>query len=118
MYSTEPLRLSFSSTSNSTLCTISLCYYCHYYALLLQPYMHVDYIPCHTQAELCSKMKALSEGSDAPQFLEATVYSKETAVIMACHFADKPADSALINHVNYFWKPWYYVHVEQVSCCS
>jgi Delta24-sterol reductase len=77
--------------------------------------MHVEYIPCHTQAELCSKMKTLSEGSDAPQFLEATVYSKDTAVIMACHFADKPADSALINHVNYFWKPWYYVHVEQVS---
>ena len=42
----------------------------------IKPYMHVDYIPCHTKADLCTKMKALSEGADAPPFLEATVYSK------------------------------------------
>ncbi|KAG5176936.1 hypothetical protein JKP88DRAFT_189544 [Tribonema minus] len=79
----------------------------------IKPYMHVEYIPCHTQADLCRQMKELSESDNAPPFLEATVYSKETSVIMTGHFADKPQDSSTINHVNYFWKPWYYVHVEQ-----
>jgi Delta24-sterol reductase len=80
----------------------------------IQPYMRVEYIPCHTQADLCSQMKALSEDDDAPPFLEATVYSRETSVIMTGRFAERPADASLVNHVNHFWKPWYYVHVEQV----
>eukprot|EP00612_Vaucheria_litorea_P008520 CAMPEP_0171472976 /NCGR_PEP_ID=MMETSP0946-20130122/1580_1 /TAXON_ID=109269 /ORGANISM="Vaucheria litorea, Strain CCMP2940" /LENGTH=478 /DNA_ID=CAMNT_0012002679 /DNA_START=514 /DNA_END=1947 /DNA_ORIENTATION=- len=80
----------------------------------IKPYMHVQYMPCFTQKELCEKMKQLSETEeDSPQFLEATVYSKETSVIMVGTFSEKPKNTKLINHVNYFWKPWYYVHVEQ-----
>jgi hypothetical protein len=39
------------------------------------------------------------------RFLEATVYSKETSVIMVCEFADAdtPEKRAKINGVNYFW---------------
>jgi delta24-sterol reductase len=78
----------------------------------IKPYMHVTYIPCHTKVELCSRMKQLSEAEDAPSFLEATVYSKETSVIMTGEFSDKPQDPSKINHVNRFWKTWYYVWVE------
>jgi hypothetical protein len=69
--------------------------------------MHVTYIPCHSKAELCSKMQQLSEApeGEAPSFLEATVYSKETSVIMVGEFddADTPAKRTKINGVNYFW---------------
>jgi delta24-sterol reductase len=75
--------------------------------LPIKPFMHVKYIPCHTKEELCSKMKHLSELPDdeAPQFLEATVYSKETSVIMVCEFddADTAEKRSKINGVNYFW---------------
>lgn len=73
--------------------------------LPIKPFMHVKYIPCHTKEDLCKQMKELSEADDAPQFLEATVYSKETSVIMVCEFADAdtPDKRKKINGVNYFW---------------
>jgi hypothetical protein len=70
-------------------------------------YVHVTYIPCHSKAELCAKMKQLSEApeGEAPPFLEATVYSKETSVIMVGEFddADTSEKRRKINGVNYFW---------------
>ncbi|CAM9420866.1 unnamed protein product [Phaeothamnion confervicola] len=78
-----------------------------------KPYVHMKYEPCHTQQRLAERLKELSESPDAPLFLEATVYSKETSVIQMGEFADKPADTSKINPVNSFWKPWYYLHVEQ-----
>jgi len=81
----------------------------------LKPYMHITYIPCHNKKDLCEKMKELSEADDAPSFLEATVYSKETSVIMVGEFADLTTkeQKSKINSVNFFWKEWYYVHVER-----
>lgn len=81
----------------------------------IKPYVHVRYLPCHTQEELCSQMKALSEAKNPPEFLEATVYSKETSVIQVGEFADvdSPEKRRKVNGVNHFWKPWYYLHVEE-----
>ncbi len=81
----------------------------------IKPYIHTTYIPCHSQEEYCTKMKELAEADDAPEFLEATVYSKDKAVIMASYFADKPTTSKekkKINRINYWFKPWYYKYVE------
>eukprot|EP00640_Fibrocapsa_japonica_P001930 CAMPEP_0113943062 /NCGR_PEP_ID=MMETSP1339-20121228/18816_1 /TAXON_ID=94617 /ORGANISM="Fibrocapsa japonica" /LENGTH=443 /DNA_ID=CAMNT_0000947817 /DNA_START=468 /DNA_END=1799 /DNA_ORIENTATION=+ /assembly_acc=CAM_ASM_000762 len=80
----------------------------------IKPFVHITYIPCHTKDDLCKQMKELSEKDDAPALLEATVYSKETSVIMVGEFdvADTPEKKKKINGVNYFWKPWYYLHVE------
>lgn len=79
--------------------------------------MHVTYIPCHTKAELCDKMKKLSEApeGEAPSFLEATVYSKETSVIMIGEFddCDTPEKKRKVNRINDWWQPWYYTHVEK-----
>jgi len=81
----------------------------------IKPYVHVRYLPCHTQAELCEQMKKLSEAEDPPEFLEATVYSKEKSVIQIGEFAevDTPEKRRKVNGVNHFWKPWYYLHVKQ-----
>lgn len=79
--------------------------------------MHVTYIPCKKKAELCAKMKELSEApqGEAPSFLEATVYSQETSVIMLGEFddCDTPEKKRKVNRINDWWQPWYYTHVEK-----
>ncbi|KAL1921770.1 uncharacterized protein VTP21DRAFT_10412 [Calcarisporiella thermophila] len=80
-----------------------------------KPYMHVNYIPCHTVDELQSKMLELTTKPNPPQFVEATIYSKETSVIFTGNFSDKPRgeEAKKINRVNLWFKPWYYKHVEK-----
>ena len=69
--------------------------------------MHITYIPCHTKEELAKHMTELSEApaGKQPQFLEATVYSKDKSVVMVGEFADvtTPEQLKKVNGVNYFW---------------
>lgn len=47
-----------------------------------KPFVRMKYIMTKSAQELCDKMTELGEADDkAPQFLEATVYSKHTAVV-------------------------------------
>lgn len=84
----------------------------------VKPYVHMKYIPIKGQKNYCEKIRELSGANDAkkatPDYLEATVFSKDKAVIMAGTFADvkTPADRAKINHVTRWYKPWFYKHVE------
>jgi delta24-sterol reductase len=80
----------------------------------IKPYMHLTYIPCHSLDELCELTAFLAVAPDGPDFLEVTVFSKEKAVVMCGHFADAdtPQKKAKINHLNYWFKPWFYKHVE------
>jgi delta24-sterol reductase len=81
----------------------------------VKPYMHIKYIPCHSQEEYCKKMQELSVADDTPGFLEATVYAKDKAVIMCGEFAEVTMreQRAKINAINRWYKPWYYKHVEK-----
>lgn len=76
--------------------------------------MHVKYIPTYTAADLAKKMKELSEADDAPGFLEATIYSKDCAVIQVAEYTDCATDAerAMVNGINWWWKPFYYKWVE------
>lgn len=77
-----------------------------------KPYMHVTYLPTYSTEEFASKLKELSESPNAPPFLEATIYSLDTAVIQYAEFSDAPKDRSKINAVNWWWKPYYYKWVE------
>ena len=80
----------------------------------IKPYIKVTYIPTYSPEELLKKMKEYSESEDGkggPDFVEATIYTKTKAVIQHGEFVDKPVDGK-INGINYFWKPFYYKHVE------
>jgi len=81
----------------------------------VKPYMKLTYIPCHTLDEFATKMHKMSVADDSPSFLEATIYSKDKAVIMAGEFSDVTTaeQRAKINSVNYWFKPWFYKHVEK-----
>jgi delta24-sterol reductase len=80
----------------------------------IKPYVHMRYIPMRTQDDYCAEMYRLATADDAPDFLEATVFSKHEAVIMAADFAD--VDTAekrrKVNRIGRWYKPWFYKHVE------
>merc|ERR1712159_397815 len=83
----------------------------------VKKFVKMKYIITNSPQELCAKMTALAESDDAPTFLEATVYTKDKAVIQCGDFVDGPDHAAgegndMINPINYFWKPFYYKHVE------
>ncbi|OAA73049.1 24-dehydrocholesterol reductase [Akanthomyces lecanii RCEF 1005] len=80
----------------------------------IKPYVHMTYIPCYSQDELQSKLTKLTHASNAPPLIEATIFSKDTAVIFTGEFSDGPpaGHTSGINDVGHIWKPWFYKHVE------
>ncbi|KAI9592269.1 24-dehydrocholesterol reductase [Syncephalis fuscata] len=78
----------------------------------VKPYVHVKYIPCHTQNEYTSKLSMITQAPNAPEFVEATIYSKDTAVIFTGDFSDGPPAGKSVSHIGKWYKPWFYKHVE------
>nr|XP_002125856.3 delta(24)-sterol reductase-like [Ciona intestinalis] len=84
----------------------------------VKPYIHLQYIPVKGKKNYCDKMRLLSGALDklatTPDYLEATVFSKDEAVIMVGNFsyADKPGEMGKVNNVARWYKPWFYKHVE------
>lgn len=76
----------------------------------------MKYIMTKSAQELCDTMTKLGEGIEepAPEFLEATAYSKHTAVVQCGHMVDEPVgeDKKLINHINWWFKPFYFKHLQ------
>ncbi|CAI4228273.1 unnamed protein product [Auanema sp. JU1783] len=86
----------------------------------VKPYIKLDYIPCHSQEEYCEKIMEISGAYDkdkeVPDYVEATIFDKDKAVIMVGNFADvNSADKrSKVNDVCNWWKPWFYKHVENM----
>eukprot|EP00092_Neocalanus_flemingeri_P030589 GFUD01033213.1.p1 GENE.GFUD01033213.1~~GFUD01033213.1.p1 ORF type:complete len:539 (-),score=77.90 GFUD01033213.1:1-1617(-) len=84
----------------------------------VKPYIHMKYIPVRGQAKYCDMIRDISGANDkdkkVPDYVEATIFNKEDAVIMVGNFADAKEDSEKIkiNHVTRWYKPWFYKHVE------
>lgn len=84
----------------------------------VKPYVKVYYIPTQSRQQLNQYMIECSANEDplkVPDFLEATMYNCDEAVIQCGDFVDEPQDAkerALINGINYFFKPFYYKWVE------
>lgn len=83
-----------------------------------KPFVRMKYIMTKSAQELCNTMTKLGEGIDekTPQFLEATAYSKDTAVIQCGEMCDAPraGDRKLINRVNLWYKPFYFKHLQHL----
>jgi len=83
-----------------------------------KPYIHMKYIPVQGQKQYCDLIRKLSgaDSKDAkvPDYLEATIYDKENAVIMVGNLADVTTSEqrGKVNHVTRWYKPWFYKHVE------
>ena len=78
----------------------------------------MKYLPVKGKKKYCDMMRELSGANDPKKptcdYLEATVYNKDEAVIMVGNFADvKTAEQRnKVNCVTRWYKPWYYKHVE------
>jgi delta24-sterol reductase len=90
-----------------------------------KPFVRMHYIMTKSAEELTKTMTKLSEadndkkksGGVPTQFLEATVYSKQTAVVQTGEFCDAPTsaeEKAMVNGVNYWFKPFYFRHLESL----
>ena len=81
----------------------------------VKPYVHMTYSPAYSQQEYCERIRELACAADAPDFVEATVYSKDRAVIMSGRFADVETteQKRKVNEIGRPTKPWFYKHVEQ-----
>ena len=74
---------------------------------------------CYLKIITCNKkpinfLGAYDKDAKLPDYLEATIYNKEEAVIMVGNFADieNYAQKSQINQVTKWYKPWFYKHVE------
>ena len=72
----------------------------------VKPYVHLQYIPIHGQKKYCDEMRKLSGAYDKdalrPDFLEATIFHRDKAVVMVGNFADveTKSHSKKINNVS------------------
>ncbi|XP_042875627.1 delta(24)-sterol reductase-like [Penaeus japonicus] len=83
----------------------------------IKPHIKMEYIPVKGKKNYCNMMRELSGALDknkaTPDYLEATIYNKEDAVIMVGNFSDvPPGEENKINHLTRWYKPWFYKYVE------
>lgn len=81
----------------------------------IKPYIKMNYIPVKGEKNYCDMIRFLSgdDSSDYPvaDYVEATIFSRNQAVIMTGNYSDY--DPAVpINNVTQWYKPWFYKYVE------
>ena len=98
----------------------------------VKPYVRVRYTPLRGQdryVEAITRASLASEEEGVADFVEATIFSKESAVLMEGTFSDAPCSGPLrgwlsgaawrawLGQVNYnalWYKPWFFKHVESM----
>lgn len=74
-------------------------------------FVRMEYTPVYSQEDMVDTFERETMKKQNNQFVEGLVYSKNTAVIMTGNLTDE-ADFDKINPIGYFWKPWFFKHVE------
>jgi Delta24-sterol reductase len=79
----------------------------------IQSHVRLRYEPVRSQPEYCARLHELSCGEDRPDFVEATIFAKDEAVVMSGQFdtPTTPDELARVNPVNRWHKPWFFEHV-------
>lgn len=81
----------------------------------VKPYIKLTYIPVRGQKDYCDMIRLLSgdsgEDYSTPDYVEATVYNPEEAVIMTGDYSDYNTNLN-VNHVTRWYKPWFYKYTE------
>ncbi|KAK3089419.1 hypothetical protein FSP39_003484 [Pinctada imbricata] len=74
-------------------------------------YMRMEYFPVYKTEDMVKKFREESVKKHDNEFVEGLVYSHDTAVIMTGNMTND-AEPDKINPIGYFWKPWFFRHVE------
>lgn len=75
------------------------------------PYVRLTYEPVHGQARICERFRELACAAEPPDFLETLFFDLDRAVVVYGDFAELPSGERP-NHINRFYKPWFYKHIE------
>lgn len=83
----------------------------------IKPYVKLTYLPVRGQKAYCDEIRKHSGANGhketVPDYVEATIFSKDEAVIMLGEHSDYDP-SLPVNHIARWYKPWFYKHTESV----
>ncbi|XP_034245473.1 delta(24)-sterol reductase-like [Thrips palmi] len=85
----------------------------------VKPYVKLRYLPVRGQRAYCDAVRKYSgalgpkEAVAVPDFVEATIFSKDEAVVMLGDFSDGEP-GVPVNHITAWYKPWWYKYVESI----
>lgn len=79
-------------------------------------YVKVHYQPVYSLADMVDIFERECRDTANNDFVEALVYSRDTAVIMRAELTDTLGADGAINSIGCYFKPWFYKHVE--TCLS
>lgn len=71
----------------------------------------MTYLPARTEDEMITTFEKEVERSDASDFVECLVFSKERGVVMTADFVDF-CEPGKLNEIGRWHKPWFFKHVE------
>lgn len=74
-------------------------------------FVRMEYFPVHSKDEMVRKFQEQTLLQDRNEFVETLAYSLDEAVVMTGNLTDE-AEPDKINPIGYFWKPWFFKHVE------
>lgn len=83
----------------------------------IKQFIKLTYLPIVGQKNYCEEIRkrsgAYGDDGDIADYVEATIFSKEKAVLMLGEFSDYNANIP-INHIARWYKPWFYKHAEAI----
>lgn len=74
-------------------------------------YVKLRYTPVRGLDAICSTFQHECTRPDPATFVEGLMYGRNEAVIMTGELTDT-AEPDKINNIGYYWKPWFFKHVE------
>lgn len=75
-------------------------------------YVKMEYYPALSRQQMIKRFEQETKKKTGNDFVECLVYSETTGVIMTGVMTDD-AEEDKINPIGYFWKPWFFKHVEK-----
>lgn len=87
----------------------------------IKKYVRLQYLPCNSKEEIHRVIReqcgALDPKAKVSTFCEATLFSPDRGVVTVGNFDEGllPGDSAKVNPLARWYKPWWYKHVETYS---
>merc|ERR1711997_164688 len=74
-------------------------------------FVKLDYIPVYSLEQMVETFEREVERSDASNFVECLVYSREKAVVMTGNLVDC-CEPGKLNEIGTWYKPWFFKHVQ------
>jgi delta24-sterol reductase len=75
-------------------------------------YVRIEYHPVYSLDDLVGMFEGESRNADDNDFVEAILYSRESAVVMRGKLCETIEPDGALNAIGRWYKPWFYKHVQ------